>query len=96
MLFRSDNLPACADHGKYITWGEAWTHFNEDMLEKAGVKGTHCDMSMTFVLYEVLRALCRAIRRYDLNESDIRAIFHDNAAELIAGVRTSISAARRS
>lgn len=93
ILYGSDNLPACADRGKYITWAEGWAHFNEDMLERSGTSGNHCDMSMTFILYEVLRALCRAIRRHGLNASEIRSIFHDSAAGLVAKARASVKEA---
>jgi len=94
ILYGSDNLPACADRGKYITWGEAWAHFSETMLETSGAKSDHCDMSMTFILYEVLRALCRAIRRHGLNDAEIRSVFHDSGAALVAAARASVMEAR--
>jgi len=88
ILYGSDNLPACADRGKYITWGEAWAHMNGSTLQTTL---PHCDGSMTFILYEVLRALCRAIRRHGLSRSQIEGIFHDNAANLLAGVRQRLT-----
>ena len=91
ILYGSDNLPACADRGKYITWGEGWMHFNETMLRKCD-PGNHCDPSMTFIVYEVLRALCGAVRRHGLKADEVRAIFHDNARELIGGIRRSLAA----
>ena len=90
IVYGSDDLPACADRGKYISWGEAWIHFNEDMLKARGTPD-HCDPSMTFIRYEVLRALCRAIRRHGLGREEIAAIFHDTAARLTAAARTSVS-----
>ena len=36
-------------------------HGNEDSLICSGL--SHCDTNMTFIRYEVLRALARAIRR---------------------------------
>ena len=89
ILYGSDDLPACADRGKYISWGEAWIHFNEDMMEKRG-KPDHCDPSMTFIRYEVLRALCRAIRRHGLGREDVEAIFHDTAAALVAEAGSAV------
>ena len=72
ILYGSDNLPACADRGKYITWGEGWTHCNASNLAVGSIPS---NPAMTFILYEVLRALCRAIRRHNLSPSQIEDIF---------------------
>ena len=87
LLYGSDDLPACADRGKYISWGEAWAHVNEQVL---GRGRTHCDDSPTFIRYEVLRALCRAVRRSGLSGPEIDAIFRRTAASLLSEARRSI------
>lgn len=90
LMYAGDDLPACADRGKYITWGEAWTHGNADIL---GVKPRiHCDSSMTFIRCEALRAPCRAIRRQQLGSAHW-AIFHDTAQWSVAAARRSVAAA---
>ena len=75
ILYGSDNLPACADRGKYITWGEGWAHCNASSLTVGSIPS---NPAMTFILYEVLRALCRAIRRHNLSKSQIQDIFHNS------------------
>ena len=85
LLYGSDDLPACVDRGKYVTWGEGWMHGNEDSMIRAGL--SHCDTRMTFIRYEVLRALARAIRRHQLSNQEIESIFYANGASLVAGIR---------
>ncbi len=53
-------------------------HGNEDSLLCADLP--HCDSRMTFIRYEVLRALARAIRRHALSSAETAAIFNDTAA----------------
>ncbi len=89
ILWGSDDLPACADRGKYMTWGEGWSHINADVI--GGIRSTACDLSLTFIRYEVLRALCRAIRRHRLSPPEVQAIFHDNAAAIIDTARRNVS-----
>ena len=88
ILYGSDNLPACADRGKYITWGEGWAHCNASSLVAGSIPS---NPAMTFILYEVLRALCRAIRRHNLSKSHIQDIFHNNGAALVAGARERLA-----
>ena len=65
-------------------------HGNEDSLICSGL--SHCDTNMTFIRYEVLRALARAIRRHGLCTQEIEAIFHDNASSLVAEFRRGVQA----
>ena len=92
--FGSDDLPACVDRGKYVTWGEGWMHGNEETLIRSGLN--YCDTTMTFIRYEVLRALARAVRRHGFSTKEIEAIFHDNAASLVAGFRRGVQAVVKS
>ena len=57
---------------------------------------TYCDTRMTFIRYEVLRALARAIRRHGLSDQEMEAIFHDNAASLVAGFRRGVQSVVKS
>ena len=91
VLYGSDDLPACTDRGKYVSWGEAWIHGNEDSLLAGDLP--HCDGRMTFIRYEVLRALARAVRRHALTDAETAAIFHDTAASLVAGFRETVRGA---
>ena len=91
VMYGSDDLPACSDRGKYVSWGEAWIHGNEDSL--LGADLPHCDPRMTFIRYEVLRALARAIRRHSLTTAETAAIFHDTAAGLVAEFREAVRGA---
>ena len=88
IMYGSDDLPACVDRGKYISWGEAWMHGNEDSLLCAELP--HCDSRMTFIRYEVLRALARAIRRHALSSAETAAIFNDTAAGLVTEFRAAV------
>ncbi len=94
LLYGSDDLPACVDRGKYVTWGEGWMHGNEETLIRSGLN--YCDTTMTFIRYEVLRALARAVRRHGFSTKEIEAIFHDNAASLVAGFRRGVQAVVKS
>ena len=88
LLYGSDDLPACVDRGKYLTWGEAWGHVNQQILDQ--VATTVLDATPTFIRYEVLRALCRAIRRHRLAESDVDRIFRATATDLIADAQAAV------
>ena len=88
LLYGSDDLPACVDRGKYVTWGEGWMHGNEDSMIRSGL--THCDTRMTFIRYEVLRAMARAIQRHQLSSQEIESIFYTNGASLVAGIRRDV------
>lgn len=90
ILYGSDNLPACADRGKYITWGEGWMHCNAASLAIGSIPS---NPAMTFILYEVLRALCRAIRRHNLSKSQIEDVFHNNGAALVGGAKERVAKA---
>ena len=92
LLYGSDDLPACSDRGKYVTWAEGWMHGNEQSMIRAGLD--HCDTRMTFIRYEVLRAMTRAVQRHGLSSRDIESIFCENGTSLVAGIRRDVRAAR--
>lgn len=76
--------------GKYITFGRAWSYLGEDNHSLAL---GHCDGRMTFIRYEMLRAIRRAAGRAGLDATTRRALFHDTARSLVDGVRAGLPAA---
>ena len=61
VMYGSDDIPVGITRGKYITFGFAWTELNEHNHQ---FNLSHCNPTMTFVRYEMLRALQRAVRRH--------------------------------
>ena len=84
VMYGSDDLAAGVARGKYITFGYAWTHLSETNQE---FDLSHCDPSMTFVRYEMLRAFRRAVRRHGYGREEIGKLFYGNAARLLAMLR---------
>lgn len=73
--------------GKYITFGRAWTYLGEG---NHSLSLGHCDGRMTFIRYEMLRAIRRAAARAGLDAAALRALFHDTARALVDGVRAGM------
>ena len=84
VMYGSDDMPVGISRGKYITFGFAWAYLSE-YNHKLDL--SHCNPSMTFVRYEMLRAFCRAIRRHGYRKVEIENLFYGNAARLISLVR---------
>ncbi len=83
VMYGSDDLPVGAVRGKYVTFGHAWAFLGQ---ENHSLNLDHCDGRMTFVRYEQLRAMVRALAPAD---ESLRRVFHDNAAALVDAVRAS-------
>ena len=77
VMYGSDDLPVGAMRGKYVTFGRGWAFLGE---YNHSLDLGHCDGRMTFVRYEQLRAMLRAI---GTDAQDLARVFHDNASELI-------------
>lgn len=75
--------------GKYVTFGRAWSYLGESNHSLAL---GHCDARMTFIRYEMLRAIRRAAARAGLDATARRALFHDTARGLVDGVRARLPA----
>lgn len=75
--------------GKYITFGRAWSYLGEGNHSLAL---GHCDGRMTFIRYEMLRAIRRASARVGLDAAALRALFHDTARALVDEVRAGLPA----
>lgn len=84
VMYGSDDMPAGVSRGKYITFGYAWTFLSE-YNHKLNL--SHCNPSMTFVRYEMLRVFCRAIYRRNYGKTEIENLFYGNAMQLISLVR---------
>lgn len=84
VMYGSDDMIAGVSRGKYITFGHAWASLNESNHH---LILAHCDPSMTFVRYEMLRALRRAVRRHKYGQQETEDLFHGNASRLLATVR---------
>ena len=63
ICYGSDDLPVGVTRGKYVAWGYSWTQMDENnqTFNKA-----HCDGRMTFVRYEMLRAMRGFLRENDM------------------------------
>ncbi len=84
VMYGSDDVPVGVLRGKYIAFGYGWAYLSED---NHNLNLSHCDARMTFTRYEELRAMKRAARRLQLDNEQIRLLFHDNAARLVESVR---------
>lgn len=85
IMYGSDDLPVGITRGKYVDYGYVWTEFNPQNVS-AAVTVSHGDSGFTYVLYEELRALAFAARHARYEETQVQALFHDNARALIDGV----------
>lgn len=88
VCYGSDDFNAGMTRGKYIAWGYGWElmdgrnqTFNTD----------HCDGRMTFVRYEMLRAMRRAALNQRLTRGQIEDVFYNNAARLVEDVWNDVS-----
>lgn len=84
VMYGSDDVPVGVLRGKYVAFGHAWAYLSETNHDLSLV---HCDGRMTFTRYEQLRAMKRAANRHGLGQSEIEALFHDNALRLVQACR---------
>ncbi len=90
VMYGSDDLPVGVARGKYITFGRAWCFLSEN---NHALDLSHCDPRMTFVRYEQLRAMRRAVLRLNLDRGQIEDLFHNTAARLVESARADLSSA---
>jgi glutamate-1-semialdehyde 2,1-aminomutase len=88
VCYGSDDLDAGIWHGKYVTWGYAWTAMDP---KNQTFPTPHCDGRMTFVRYEMLRAMRQAAMNARLSRAQIEDVFYNNGASLIASVRRDMT-----
>ncbi|MGV3719363.1 MAG: amidohydrolase family protein [Actinomycetota bacterium] len=92
VMYGSDDIPIGVLRGKYVAFGYAWAYLSETNHQ---LSLSHCDGRMTFTRYEQLRAMRRAAECAGLDAAQRRALFHDNAANLISSVRADLTRVRR-
>lgn len=80
VMYGSDDVPVGVLRGKYISFGYGWAFLSETNHQ---LNLSHCDSRMTFTRYEELRAMKRAAQSVSLTDSQIEALFYDNAVSLI-------------
>lgn len=85
ICYGSDDFPVGVTRGKYIAYGYSWVQMDET---NQSFRISHCDGRMTFVRYEMLRAMRAAARHAGLAREGIEALFHGNASRLVETVRS--------
>lgn len=88
--YGTDDIPVGITRGKYVAWGYGWEQLDGNNFP---VKPTHCDGRMTFVRYEMLRALKRAAKYAGLSRAQIDDIFFGTGSRLVADARSDLEAA---
>jgi len=82
VMFGSDNIVAGCARGKYITWGNAWTLFQNDK------DLPHCNSMPTLVIYEQLRQERQVAEMLGLTEGEIEDHFFGNGRRFIQMIRS--------
>ena len=80
VMYGSDDVPVGVLRGKYISFGYGWAYLSE---KNHSLNLSHCEPRMTFTRYEQLRAMKRAAQSLKLSDTQIEALFYDNADALI-------------
>jgi hypothetical protein len=87
VCYGSDDFAVGVGRGKYIVYGHAWVFIDEN---NQSFNTDHCDGRMTFVRYEMLRAMKRAASYANFGPAEIEGLFHDNAVRLIEETRRDL------
>jgi glutamate-1-semialdehyde 2,1-aminomutase len=87
VMYGSDDVPVGVLRGKYIAFGRAWAFLSES---NHALDLSHCDPRMTFVRYEQLRAMRRAVLRLGLGREQIEDLFCNTAQRLVDSVRSGL------
>jgi glutamate-1-semialdehyde 2,1-aminomutase len=87
VLYGSDSPRVGMARGKYSSVGRGWFGVDAGVIRLKSPSVT--DLRLTFYGYESLRALRYASRWAKLSNSQIQAIFHDNAQRLIEKVQAA-------
>jgi glutamate-1-semialdehyde 2,1-aminomutase len=90
VCYGSDDLAVGVGRGKYIAYGRAWVSMHE---QNQTFNADHCDGRMTFVRYEMLRAMKHAARHAGYGPGQIENLFYNNAVRLIQDTRRDLDEA---
>ena len=88
VMYGSDDIPFGIMRGKLIAFGYSWALLTEDNHSFAL---NHCDGRLTFIRYEELRAMQRAVKKYGQTEKICQDLFYNNAKKLIDSVGSEVS-----
>ena len=87
ICYGSDDLSVGIGRGKYIAYGYCWVSMTEN---NQSFNTSHTDGRMTFVRYEMLRAMRRAAMHAHFTREQIEDLFHNNARRLIDDTRSEL------
>ena len=88
VCYGSDDFTVGITRGKYVAWGYCWSQLD---TSNQTLRTTHCFGGFTFVRYEMLRALKRAVRYVSLSPQQIEDLFYNNAARLVADAQRDLN-----
>jgi glutamate-1-semialdehyde 2,1-aminomutase len=80
VMYGTDDFPVGVTRGKYVAWGHGWSQMDE---HNQTLQVGHCDGRLTFVRYEMLRAMRRAAKNQHLSRQQIEDVFYNNAEHLV-------------
>ena len=80
LLYGTDDFPVGVTRGKYVAWGYGWTQMDRN---NQTFQIDHCDGRLTFVRYEMLRAMRRAASNQHFSKGQIEDLFYNNAEHLV-------------
>ena len=86
IMFGND-IPSALERGQMVGWGFAWAFLTEELITQMDTP--HCDSRATYLLYESLRALRRAVLRESLGPGQTQDLFYNNAVNLLGLSSTS-------
>lgn len=79
-MYGSDDFPVGVTRGKYVAWGYGWAQMDK---HNQTLPGPHCAGHLTFVRYEMLRAIRRAAKNRRFSKVQIQDLFYNNADRLV-------------
>ena len=83
LMYGTDDFPVGVTRGKYVAWGYGWTQADR---HNQTFQIDHCDGRLTFVRYEMLRAMRRAAKNQRFSRQQIEDLFYNNAERLVSSV----------
>ena len=88
VCYGSDDLAVGVTRGKYIAFGYSWAEMNR-YNQKFNL--SHAEGRMTFVRYEMLRAMKRAAQHARYTKQQIEDLFYNNGARLVAAASKDLN-----
>ncbi|MEW5979561.1 MAG: amidohydrolase family protein [Acidobacteriota bacterium] len=80
LMYGSDDFSVGITRGKYVPWGYGWAQMDR---KNQTFQVDHCDGRLTFVRYEMLRAMRRAAKNQRFTKQEIEDLFYNNGERLI-------------